>query len=285
MFAQTKIWERLNRDHPRLFTEKYGWLYLCAAAVFIVLYINHQQPYGLYTWQHPYKWLIISGFGIISTLIYALIYELLPRIFSHYFSKANWTIKKETITLAVFFLIAGTVNWIYALMELSYFRASVSSFFRLLFYTFETGIVPVMFLSSYVRLRNEKRKNRELSEIVDRNIPDLNTTIVFEYNKLTFDLNKVVYINKSVNDLQFHELQQDECVIRTCAGTIKDLLFKLTDYPFMKHCHESFVVNTHYIKSVDGNSNGLEIQFRHCKDTVTVSRHFTVEFMGKYPSY
>jgi len=110
LVAHTKIREYLDREHPHLLTEKYGWLYLTAAALFVALSINHQQPHGLHDWQHPYKWGILAGFGLIPMVIFAAIYILLPRIFSGSFTKTNWNYRKEISSQAIFFVTAATVN-------------------------------------------------------------------------------------------------------------------------------------------------------------------------------
>ena len=273
MLTKTNLRECLNREQPRLFAVKHGWLYLIVAGVCIALLINHQQPYGLHSWHHPHKWLIISCFGLIGSLLYAGFYGLLPRVFTRYFGAANWTLKKQIVTLAVFFVVAGMANWVFALLELSYYRVSVGSLLRMELYTLETGILPVVFLSLLADRRDLYRKNREQKAAMANRPSD--EPVIFKLGRHTFDLNNVVYISKCVNSLQFHILEHGKCRTENCTGTMKMLVELLKPYPFMRQTHESFVVNMHHVHSTTGNSNGKKIRFKYIKDIVTVSR-------GKY---
>lgn len=278
LVAHTKIREYLDREHPHLLTEKYGWLYLTAAALFIALSINHQQPHGLHDWHHPYKWSILSGFGLIPMTVFVAIYELLPRIFPHRFAKTNWTCQKEITAQAVFFISAATVNWGFAIMEIPYFRASVSSFFHFQFYSLEYGIPPITSISLLMGIKHTNRISKQAREdrtyLLQQAPTSSLTEIPFSYSKLHFDLNNVVYINKYVNSLQFHLSHEDGCEVVECIGTIKDMLLQLEEYPQLPQTHQTFLVNTHWIKGLKGNSNAMEITLKNCPDKVQVSRKF-----------
>ena len=278
MVAHTKIREYLDREHPHLFTEKYGWLYLTAAALFVALSINHQQPHGLQHWHHPYKWGILSGFGLIPITVFVAIYELLPRISPKRFAKTHWTRRKEIRSQAVFFITAAAVNWGFAILEIPYFRASVSSFFHFQLYSLEYGVPPITSFSLLIGIKHLNRINRQTREnktqLLEQTSTSALTEIPFSYNKLHFDLNKVVYINKYVNSLQFHVFHEDGCEVVECIGTIKDLLVQLPDYPQLLQTHQTFLVNICWVKGLKGNSNAMEISLNGCPDKVQVSRKY-----------
>lgn len=278
MVDPTKIREHLDREHPRLFTEKYGWLYLAVIAFFIALIINHQQPYGLYTWHDRHKWIIISGFGIVPVLVYGFIFELLPHIFSHYFAKNSWTQRKELIALLIFFFTAGMVNWLFALLALPYFHASAGSFFRIELYTLEAGIFPVLLLFSITIIKQEKQIRQglegEMNQISLQPPTPLAEEIMLRYNNLHFELNKLIYATKSGNYLHIYVEKEGEYKQLKCVGSIKDLLLELTDHRHIVQTHQSFLVNVYYIKDWKGNSNGMNISLKNCPHKITVSRQY-----------
>ncbi|MDR3652096.1 MAG: LytTR family DNA-binding domain-containing protein [Paludibacter sp.] len=284
MVARTKIREYLDREHPHLLTEKYGWLYLTAAALFTALSINHQQPHGLHDWNHSYKYSILACFSFIPMGIYILIHKLFPLIFPQYFNKSNWTIQKDITLLTIFFTIAGVINWGYALMKIPYYRATLSSFIHFQYYTIDYGVPPffVIFLAARRKQAHKERKaiGELLASLLLQAPPPLSTKLPLSYNKLNVDLNNVTYINKYVNSVQFHLYREDGCEIMECIGTIKELMLQLKEYPQLVQSHQSFVVNTAWVKGLTGNSNGMEITLKNCTDKVPVSRKF-VEQMKK----
>lgn len=277
MVSRTKIREYLDCEHPRLLSGKYGWLYLTATAIYIALSVNHQQPHGLHDWQHAYKWSILSCFGFIPMGVYVILHELLPPIFPQHFAKTNWIIRKEISMLTIFFIVAGGINWEFAILEIPYYRATVSSFFHFQAYTFDYGVPSFLAIFLIARRKQANKERKEAGELLASLLqqvpPPLRPALPCSYNKLNLDLNNVIYINKYVNSLQFHVYKEDGCEIMECIGTIKDLMLKLKEYPQLLQTHQSFVVNTDWVKGLTGNSNGMEITLKNCPDIVQVSRN------------
>ena len=278
MVAHTNIRKYLDREHPHLFTEKYGCLYLAAAALFVALSINHQQPHGLQHWHHPHKWSILSCFGLIPLAVFVLVYELLPRLFPQHFAKHRWTRANELSSQVIFFVTAASLNWGFAIAEIPYFRASTGSFFHFQLYSLEYGYPPICSISLLVSIRHSIRtgKYRSFYPVAAQPQTTHPTPIAlpFSYNKLQLDLNKVLYISKYVNNLQFHVLHDNGCEVLECNGTIKDLMQHVRDYPQLIQTHQTFVVNILRVKRLKGNSNAMEITFVNCPDKVQVSRSY-----------
>lgn len=279
MFTLDKIRKQLDRPHPRLLTQKYGWLYLTAVVVFIACILNHLQPFGLDDWHHPLKWIILSCFGLIFVVVYVFIQWLLPRFFPHFFIRESWTIRMEATALCIIFLVDSAANWAFALAEISYMHASAGSFLRFHSYTLELGILPMI---AFLLLAWYWDTGRYLPDFYQKETPPP-SEIIFTFNRLVFDLNKVLYISKFVNNLQFHVFQEGQCMIQECPGTIKRLLPELKDYPQLQQTHESFVVNTDWVKDLRGNSNSMNIRFKECPDIISVSRHFVPQIRQLFP--
>jgi len=276
LVAHTKIREYLDREHPHLLTEKYGWLYITAVSIFIVVSLIHQQPYRLSDWECEHKWCILVGFGVIPLVLYFAIFKLLPRIFSRRFATSNWRLLNEISALVVFFLLTGVFNWAWAVLKLPYFQTSKASLLLVELYTFEWGIIPILCIvaigmaSQAIRAETWVRE-----EIIIYNYEEpisLPCETILEYNRLKVELNTIIYINKHVNSLQFHIVGEGGCDVLECLGTIKDLLPHLNDYPQLLQTHQSFVVNSRWVTNLTGNSNAMVISFANCPDKVQVSR-------------
>lgn len=278
MVAHTKIRECLDREHPHLLTEKYGWLYITAATFLIAVCIIHQEPYRLSDWEYEHKWCILVWFGVIPLVLYFGVFQLLPCLFSRSFAKCNWRLLNEISAYAIFLLLSGAFNWLWAVHKLPYFYASTTSLLRLELYTLEWGIMPIVSIISITAARQARSTETWVREEII--IFDYAETIsppcekIMEYNRLKVEQSTIMYINKHVNSLQFHVHGEGGGEVLECLGTIKDLLPQLDDYPQLLQTHQSFIVNTHWVTNLTGNSNAMVISFANCPDKVQVSRKF-----------
>lgn len=278
LVALTKIRKYLDREHPHLLTEKYGWLYITAASFFIALCLIHQQPYRLSDWECEHKWCILVWFGMIPLVLYFVIFQLLPRIFSRRFATSNWRLLNELCALVVFFLLSGIFNWGLAVHKLPYFHASIASCLQVELYTVELGFIPILSIGAIAAAKRARRAEKQTREEIIA--IDYQESIVppcekmLEYERLKVELNAIIYINKHVNSLQFHIVGEDGCKVLECLGTIKDLLPQLNDYPQLLQTHQSFIVNSRWVTNLTGNSNAMVISFANCPDKVPISRKF-----------
>lgn len=278
MVALTKIREYLDREHPHLLTEKYGWLYITAASFFIAICLIHQQPYHLSHWECEHKWCILVWFGVLPLVLYFGVFQLLPCLFSRRFAKHNWRLRNEISALIVFFLLSGAFNWGLAVLKLPYVYASIASFLQVELYTVELGIIPIVSIGAVAAAKQARRAEKQArEEIIIFNYAEIVSPPcekMLEYNRLKVELNAIIYINKHVNSLQFHIVGQGGCEVMECLGTIKDLLPQLNDYPQLLQTHQSFIVNSRWVTNLTGNSNAMVISFANCPDKVQVSRKF-----------
>lgn len=154
----------------------------------------------------------------------------------------------------------------------------MNSFFHFQFYFLEYDAPPIISISLLIRLKHTNRRNKPIQEnktyLPERAQSSSPVEIPVSYNKLHFDLNNVIYINKYVNSLQFHVFRDGNCEVLECLGTIKDLRLQLKEYPQLIQTHQTFVVNTRWVRGLKGNSNAMEISLKNCPDKVQVSRKF-----------
>lgn len=278
-----KIKDYLNRPHPRLLSQKYSWLFLMTAAITFAFILNHLQPYGLAGWHHPRKWIILSSFGLIFILLYSLVYWLLPRFFRLFFTRDCWTIRKEFAALFIFFLLDSGVNWIFAMTKISYLEPSLASFVRFHFYTLELGILPMMAFSLLMWYGDAGQKTAEIAPMLPEPTPAPTPGLLLNINHHVFDLNKVMYINKYSNNLYFNSYDEGKCTVRRCTGSMRYLLTLLKDYPQFLQTHESFVVNTDYVKHLCGNCNSMKLRLKHCPTIISVSRKYVPNIRTRFP--
>lgn len=266
-----------SRPYPLLSAEKYCWVYICIVSLVIALLINIEQPFGLQAWAHPYKWLILSCFGVTYVLANVIVYVVFPRLFPAFFCAGNWTVAKEVFILVVSFPVVGLANWIHALSTISNFSVSWNSFYHMQFYTLAFGSLPVFALTSFVQTKNllnarkPDRVTEETNNELEMQQPVAETIHI---NCIPFIAMDILYLKANQNYVGIHFIKNGKKEKQVFRTTIKQLESQLTPFPQFARCHKSYLVNTELILKCKGNSGKMEIQLEHCPEKIPVSRNY-----------
>lgn len=271
------IRDYLSRPYPMLFAEKHGWAYICAIGLIIALLINLQQPFGLHTWEHPYKWLILSGFGGINAAACIVVLLILSKSFPVFFSADNWTVAKEAGLIVFLFILAGIINWTHAVVTISHFKASWSSFFLMEFHTFIFACLPVTTLALFMQNLHLKRKKAEEYFPNSLQLPHANESLVpaiILINELRFNIQTILYLKAEGNYVGVHFYSESKKESKLCRITLKQFEEILAPYPQFARCKKSYIVNMHKVTDCKGNAEGMILKLENCPEKVEVSRMF-----------
>jgi DNA-binding LytR/AlgR family response regulator len=272
-----KIGDNLSRPYPMLFAERHGWAYICATGLIIALLINLEQPFGLHTLEHPYKWLILSGFGFINAAACIVVLLILSKSFPPFFSADNWTVGKEAGIVVFLFIVAGIINWTHAVVTISHFKASWSSFFLMEFYTFIFACLPVTALALFIQNRYLKRKKAE--EYFPNALPlpptdELLVPVVITINEFRFNIHTILYLKAEGNYVGVHFYADSRKESKLCRITLKKFEKILNLYPQFIRCKKSYIVNMHKVTDCKGNAERMILKLENCPEKVEVSRMF-----------
>lgn len=267
----------LSRPYPLLFAEKYGWAYILALGIIIALLINLQQPFGLYSWDHPYKWLILSGFGWINAAASIVILLILTKLFSVFFDTDNWTVGKEAALIIFLFIMSGIINWAHAVVTISNFCASWSSLLRMQFYTSTFGCLPVTALSLFAQTLNLKRKKLAEEEVTEsqRTVPEMpGVPVMITINEVHCNLHSILFLKSEGNYVEVHICANGKKEMKLCRKTLKEYEIMLEPHSQFVRCKKSYIVNMNKVTTYKGNSEGMTLKLENCADKVEVSRKF-----------
>ena len=276
-FVIKKISTSLSKPYPLLIAERYCFLYVCILSFIIAILINIEQPFGLHAWIHPYKWLILSGFGVTYAVANIILYVLSPRLFPTFFCVYNWTVAKEIFIFVVLFLLAGVINWVHAFSTISYFEVSCDSFCRMQCCTFIFGCMPVITLSMFVQIKSMLRTRLPKEQTLEKKAipqPAQLAAESFQLNGVEFIIRDIIYLHANQNYVEIYFLQSGKIEKRVCRTTIKLLETYLIAFPQFVRCHKSYMVNTQMIIRSKGNSGKMELTLKYCMEKVPVSRKF-----------
>ncbi|MHB9142318.1 MAG: LytTR family DNA-binding domain-containing protein [Paludibacter sp.] len=279
MYRKIKI--LLRYPLSRILTEKYDSLYIVGMAMAIILITNHIQPLGLGIWHHSYKWLIISGYGVLFALMYFVLNQYFGVLFNKFFKTADWTVEKEILNSILFFILIGCINWIYSLLVISEIEASWSSFFRFQHYTMEYYSLPVLSLLLLVNFRFYYRKSMYMESQLKENQKsqtELPLSELIKFFGKTFLRSEINFFQVIGNTVYIHIFHNGKNAKFGFTSSLKQTETMLVAYPEFMKCKSAYIVNTNKLQSYTGNISNTEMKLENCPDLIPVSREKVIMF-------
>lgn len=280
------IQQYLHRGFPLLRNDHQGWKYIACIGILIAILMNFQQPFGLYAWEHPYKWLVLSGFGLIYTIVTGFYYLFFQVLFPRLLHAATWTVGKEILISLIIFVSAGIVNWGLALATIPWSTLSLISFARVQSETLVFGFSPVVLLASIIEARYLRRSrlsaNNANETIGQKPVPAI-ALLPIRLNGFQFEAHELLYIAADQNYVFIYYTRNGKNDRKHCRITLKAIEAMLKQHPAIVRCHRSFIINTAKVIKTYGNSENLTVALKGCTDKIPVSRNYFHRLKGFFP--
>ena len=158
---------------------------------------------------------------------------------------------------------------------------------RFIYYTFIVGLFPSIFLL-FINERNSRNKKiNDVKEIlllknkVKNRKPIITFTSDNDKETLKITLKDLVYITSQANYACFYIQENNvlkEYVLRITLKKIEQLLI---NYDEFYRCHKSFMINSNYVLSLEGNARGYQLILSFTSIKIPVSRSFPKELLKK----
>jgi len=254
----------LNKKYERSVSGHKFIIFSVLCGGFVALFLLVFQPFGLFTWQHPYKPFIIAGFGLVTTLTLLLTYAMVEV----WWRKKSWTLGEQAISLFCRTFLIGIANGVYA-VAVDMVAFTVSAMLWYLWVTFAVGIFPVLglLLADYFKSLRERRgqassQDKRVLRLISEN----------QTEDIRLRANKLLYISSCDNycEVVFYDDGIEKTLIR---NTLKEIN-KQIKFPEIKRCHRSHIVNLSRVKKYEGNSQGLKLSFDVTNEEIPVSRKY-----------
>ncbi len=247
--------------------------------LFVTFVLVVFQPFGSYNWQHPYKVLILSGFGMVASVTSFLNFFVFPKLLPSVFREAQWTVWKELLWNLLPIPAGGFLSTLYGsltgsmpltLLQVTYMIPVV----------FLVGLFPaiLLVLVNYLYLL---RKYRSPEESILRPTPelteDIQTLVLVADNqkdKLVLPASELLFIEASDNYCTFFHHERGK-LTKTLLRSSLSRLESQIHHPRIIRCHRSYLVNLDRIQSVAGNAQGYKLFFDSYEAPVPVARSYS----------
>lgn len=272
----------LNQPYPFVSSTKKHIVQATLFGFFIFTFLAIFQPFGLQNYHNPYKFILLGGYGIIALASMLSSHLLFTFLFPSWYQLKTWTINKHLLYSILIFIVIGVANWWYS-TYMRFFRGSVSTFFLFQLMTLLVGIFPLT-ISTFIMYHKRLKQALDDAQSLNQSMlqthnykPEKQSIIIPSQNKserFSLELDNLLYIKAIENYVEIGLIDK-KIVLRNTLKTIESTLL---DFPQIKRCHRSYLVNLQKIKSFSGNAQGLSLKFNlENAEEVPVSRSYVSE--------
>jgi len=247
----------------------------CFIALFLIIF----QPFGTASIKMDHKIPFLSGYGIISFLVFSIVFIGLPRLFPKTIVEEKWVVWKQILLLITALSLTLLVSYIYQALWFGW-TMTPSRFFGFFITVLPICIFPCVFIAmlDYIyQLQKHQTQANNFNQQV-KPIPSKTTTTLLqlkdENDKLDFTLplDQLVFIKAANNYVEINYLENEQIKKYLLRNSIRNIETQLA-YPSIKRCHRSYLVNMDKAGRITGNAQGYKIHFPFTVDfVVPVSR-------------
>ncbi|GAB3895101.1 LytTR family DNA-binding domain-containing protein [Larkinella knui] len=296
------MWQLLNQPYPCEDPVRRRWAKAFWIGVFVGLFLLIFQPFGLNTWNTPYKTLKILGFGLISLLVTAGLSLSLPVLLPKQFSNDRWTVGREILWITTHMTLIGLANYFY----INWLTGSAiysSGLFGMIIVTFVIGVFPsagTVLVNYIVKLKRYQQLAREFpvrehhagnpADGPDQRIL-ITLTAENEKDSLVFPPTDLLYIESSDNYSTIVHLKNGQPVKTLLRSSLSRLESQLgandpsiTARNPMVRCHRSYIVNLEKVERVTGNAQGYKLHLQDGLFQIPVARKYNDTLVAQLKS-
>lgn len=257
---------------------RYFWV-----GTFIALFLIIFQPFGTANVKMDNKNLFLSGYGIISFLVFSIVFIGLPRLFPATIVEEKWVVWKQILLLITALSMTLLACYIYQSLWFGW-KISLFSFWSFFITVIPISIFPCVMVAMldyiYQLQKHQTVANNFNQQVKPKAMDEPNATddtllnFKDENDKLDFvlHLNQLVFIKAANNYVEINYLENEQIKKYLLRNSIRNIESQLT-YPSIKRCHRSYLVNMDKAARITGNAQGYKIHFPFTVDfVVPVSR-------------
>ena len=274
MFGEIKKY--LNLSLPKLLTFRWGWLYLLTVSIINIVMVYFLHPFGEPDPLLPHQPYLLTGFGLICSLMYILLYQLVPVVLKWVYKMENWTLALEFRMFGIYFVTMLLLNWVYASLVIPSHKTGWPYFGCIVCFTVMYQLLPVAFctlLHLTVHLFKTQMAAKEVEMVKVEPIPDTLLDLTM-YNAGQYPANEIRFFKVIGNYCYINYASAGKSVEKDLKISLKKMEKVLKPFPQFVRCHNQYIVNTDKIAKYNGPKRKMEIQLINCKTILPVSyRH------------
>ena len=289
----------LSAKYPMDISWKQAFITAFLSGLFVALFLNVFQPFGLSAAEWDHKTRDLASYGIPSFVVVLMVNAILLVIGTG----TQWMVWQVCLFFVTIVILITGANalWGAWLFDESCKWSSVST---MLIQTVAIGFFPIVGTVAYQRMRLVHRHEGVAEDLNSRISLDAEThdkgtiepvasgvAVIPDVIRLSGEnrgesldvrLGLFYFVEASANYVEVVWRSQEGKLIRTMLrAPLKAIEAQMVDWnPTVVRCHRSFLVNRSKVSRAEGNALGLTLSLDEPGLSVPVSRTFVREFAG-----
>jgi hypothetical protein len=262
--------KRLTQNYPLIIIKSRIEILisLCVSLILILL-----KPFSIDNLRSGVLFLAIS-YGLLTFIGLYIFNNILKKVIYQHTNK--WTVFREIIFITSLLFFITTLNYIFT----SWYNQQpwkFNNYFIWIQITFSVGFFPTILSVLYILYQSKMSQinsQKEPSVLTDSQ-DVISVTDSLGNNTLTMHVKDFLYAEIRSYTLYINCLHNGVLKQYQMRATISNIEKAICSEDIVR-CHRSFIVNTRYIDTIEGNSNGYKLYLKNCNDVIPVSRRYTL---------
>jgi hypothetical protein len=213
--------------------------------------------------------------------------------FIKYFSKEDWTLFKEILSIFFVLLAMGTVVYFMAfIVEKPTDRWNFSTYFDSFKIVFLIGVIPFLFFTVLNFRFFRYYKTPSINEPVEstESISEIKEEIIeiesrLKKDKLNFYPSQFLYAMSEGNYVEFYLIRDNRIHKEIIRNSISNIDQQLLEIPFCIRTHRAFIVNVKKVHFKKGNTLGYRLKLNGVDVEIPVSRQNIKAFIQRFNEF
>lgn len=260
------------------------------AGILVALFLIIFQPFGTYHWQHPQKYLLLCGYGLITFGVILFFGGGLQRLFPKLFREEYWTLGHEVLFQLLGIMLIAILNYFYSLWlgnRLSPEKIRLGDFLYMIWATVTIGLFPTLVFTSLAQIRNKKHYAPaiQLHSVKAVEVPDQEMRFTADNGKdiVAIQANELRFISAADNYIEIHFVKNGNPTKELLRASLTRISEE-SNRQVLFRCHRSYLVYLPAVRKVSGNAQGYKLHFSDYPAIIPVGRSFSVGLLAALKS-
>ncbi len=237
--------------------------------IVVILILLLFQPFGTFEFKMKGKYLFLSGYGIICSVIYIGYYGLLMGVLKKWFSPQKWNFIRELITVIPLLMLLSTTALLYHHAILGGYDIRFSD----VVYFFKISLAVALIPFSILLYRKYNISN--LTTVTPEKNSDDYIIHIDSSNKkekpISTKASNLVYIKSNGNYIDVTVWENGKIKTSLLRNTLNQVEGKLSENDFIK-IHRSYIINKSLIDSMNIQGSSYFVKIKNSDLNIPVSR-------------
>lgn len=265
--------QKLLLNYPVLTSRREMCYSALVISLLVYFFLAIFQPFGTYTFQHNYKYLLLLAYPLIAFSFFyigdLIVYKFL--------SKCIWNWEKEIYKNILVLFACSLSSYLYLITIINHSAFSLIALMYMVLFTFVIGvpICAINLLAKFILLRNSEVDHT--GDIPNSDILNgINVSFVISPDsgdQIRLTRKGFCYAQSEGNYSLLFYLVNGKIQRKLVRLSLKNLEDQIGHESIFR-CHRSYIINSNLIEKKEGNSQGFKLSLNHIDGKIPVSRAY-----------